>query len=92
MKSYDVNYTTCTHTLDKLYLVLIPCGSPEVTPSIPAESWRLQGVCVVVRRELCRNLKLGTKITVIGVPSHRLAAQSQMTFIDTIIEVNTMYR
>ena len=51
------------------------------------ESWRQQCVCVVVRRELCRGIRLGSRVTVVGVPTHRLVNQSQRTHIDTTIEV-----
>lgn len=45
-------------------------------------------MCVVVRRELCERVQLGAKLTVIGVPTHRLTTQSQRTCIDIIMEVN----
>ncbi len=42
---------------------------------------------MVVRRELCKGLLLGSKITIIGVLTHRLTTHNQKAFIESIIEV-----
>ena len=62
---------------------------PNCATEVGCESWRQQGVCVVVRRELCEGLRLGSRVSVVGVPTHRLVNQSLRTHIDTTIEVCT---
>lgn len=52
-----------------------------------SDSWRQQGVCVVVRRELCKAVRLGSKVSVVGVPTNRLVNQFQKTYFDITIEV-----
>lgn len=84
---------------DKIRLVMIPCGTAEVfslvdnwqLEGVPTfiESYRTQGVPVVVRRELCKNVRLGSKVTVIGVPTHKLSTHSHRTTIDLTMEVHT---
>ncbi len=51
------------------------------------ESLRRQGVCVVVRRELCKGIRLGSRVSVVGVPTYDLVTQSLRTHIDITIEV-----
>lgn len=43
---------------------------------------------MVVRRELCKGIRPGSKLTVVGVPTHRLASQSLQTYVDITIEVS----
>jgi hypothetical protein len=69
--------------VDKVHLILVPCNGSE-----RCRSWRMQGVPAVVRGELCRGLSIGGKVTVIGVPTHRLTTQSHQTFVDVTIEVS----
>ena len=63
--------------------MLVPCDWCD----IHFELQRLQGVCVVVRKDLCSGLRLGARVTVIGAPTHKLVTHSQQTFINSIIEV-----
>ena len=57
-----------------------------VSPAL-ANHWRLQGVCVTVRKDLCKRIALGAKVTVVGVPTHQMVAQSQQLFISATLEV-----
>ena len=66
--------------------MLVPCDWCD-TPLTHFELQRLQGVCVVVRKDLCSGLRLGARVTVIGAPTHKLVTHSQQTFINSIIEV-----
>lgn len=76
--------------VDKVNLVLIPCINSELCAA-DAMSWRMQGISVVVRRELCRGLQLGLKVTIIGVPTHKLTTQSHRTYVDMTIEVSVFW-
>ena len=74
-------------TPDKVCLILVPCGTADM--SCIMESWKLQGLHVIVRRDLCNGIKLGSKLTVVGVPTHRLANQFQQTYFNITMEVIT---
>lgn len=62
------------------------CATQSVEPTL-ANHWRLQGVCVTVRKDLCKCLRLGAKVTVVGVPTRRIVTQSQHLFIEATLEV-----
>ena len=59
--------------LDKLYIMLVPYDLCDTHFKLQ----RLQGVCVVVRKDLCSGLRLGAKVTVIGAPTHKQLLESQ---------------
>ena len=66
--------------------MLVPCDWCD-TPLTHFELQRLQGVCVVVRKDLCTGLRLGARVTIIGAPTRKLVIHSQQTLINSIIEV-----
>ena len=74
-------------------MMLVPCDSTDELPAPSAkESWRLQGVSVIVRRELCKEIRLGAKVTVIGVPTHKLVTCSHRTFVEVTFEVSAVFQ
>ena len=67
-----------------IYLIVVPYCK---TKSPFCDSWRQQGLYVVVRRELCEGIRLGSRVSVVGVPTHKLITESLKTHIAAIIEV-----
>ena len=68
---------------DKMTLIVVPYTFGEI-PMFSMESCLVQGVSVIVRRDLCKSIRPGSQLTIIGVPTHKLTNQ---IYVDVTIEV-----